>query len=171
MPGPRPTPDHVKQIRKTLRPDRARHQAVVEDGVVEPPVGLPLDAVLVWHELARPLSAGLLRPVDSAMFAQFSVMVAHCRQLWPFGEAPPASYIGQMRMLAQTFGCAGEASRVLARKRQPVEVNPFAKNGARAPKGSGGVKLLGTMLTETAGLAELRVSVTMRPFGANALWG
>jgi hypothetical protein len=107
---------------------------MVADGAVEPPEGLPLAAVLVWHEIAPALiSAGMLKPVDGAMFGQLCVGLAHLRQLWPMNEAPPASYVAQVRLLAQAFGCAGEASRVLARKRAAPEVNPFAQNGRRPP--------------------------------------
>ena len=88
--------------------------------------------MLVWTELAPALiAAGLLKPVDAPVFAQLCVGIAHLRQLWPLNEAPPASYIGQVRLLAQAFGCAGESSRVLARKRQEPDVNPFLRNGRR----------------------------------------
>jgi hypothetical protein len=121
----------VKVLRNTLRSDRARHQVVVDDGVVEPPLGLPLEAGLVWSELAPSLIAsGLLRAIDAGAFGQYCVLTAHLRQLWPINEAPPASYIGQWRLLGELFGVVGEKSRVLARKRQ-AEANPFARNGKR----------------------------------------
>jgi hypothetical protein len=123
----------VKRLRHTLRRDRERHQVDVAEGAIEPPEDLPLEGALVWGELAPTLTAaGMLKPVDAAVFAQFAVMTAHLRQLWVLNQAAPASYISQWRALATLFGCAGEASRVLGRKRPEPAANPFANNGIKS---------------------------------------
>jgi hypothetical protein len=136
MPSPLPLPDHVKAIRGTLRPCRVREHIEIADGTVEPPVDLPLEAVVIWHELAPALiAAGLLKPTDAGAFGQYCVLTANLRALWPLNEAAPASHLAQWRQLGELFGVMGAKSRVLGPKRQ-VEANPFARNGRRPPSDS-----------------------------------
>jgi phage terminase small subunit len=110
-----------------------RERIEVDDGAVMPPPDLPLAAAVVWAEIAPPLiAAGMLKPVDAGAFAEFCVLSSHLRQLWPSGEAAPASQIGQWRLLAEAFGLLGAKSRVLGHKRAATP-NPFDRNGLRKP--------------------------------------
>lgn len=97
---------------------------------------MPDVALEIWDRLApQALAMGTLKPADTLLFGQLCVMASHLRKSWELGEAAPAAYIAQIRVLAEGFGLAGEKSRVMAFAPKQSASNPFSRNGRR-PEGA-----------------------------------
>ena len=125
MPRPRkPTKLHVVQgtLRATRHRDRQDEPEVIQL-LGGPPEAWPIQAKLLWAELADHVPAGVARKADRVMFETLLRLVAKMRE---GPESMTPALAAQIRTACAVFGMTpADRSRVSAP--QPPEENPFAK--------------------------------------------
>lgn len=125
MPRPRkPTKLHLVQgtLRATRHADRANEPEIIEP-LGGPPEGWPIDAKLLWAELADLIPPGVAGKNDRLVFELLCRLVG-CMRVGTEGLTPALAT--QVRMACAVFGMTpADRSRVAASR--PPERNPFAK--------------------------------------------
>ena len=135
--GRKPEPPAIKWDRGTFQPSRddGKTEIIVPGDPPMMPDYLTPEAELVWQEeIGRVMQAGVTE-IDSSLFARYCSLEALIRKAFRLGgEAPPAAYLTTQRQMAELLGIAGRKSRVGkgAGNGNPVEGNPFSRNGSRA---------------------------------------
>lgn len=132
-PGPKPLPPHVKAARGTAQPCRDTYRPLeTPEGAVTPPPGMPLEALVIWDDLAPvAIALGTLKPADAYAFAQLCNMTAAIQSTWRGGPPAPAAYVAQWRLMLELFGLAGAKSRLVTEATAKHD-NPFLRNGRPA---------------------------------------
>ncbi len=125
MPRPRkPTKLHVVQgtLRATRHRDRQLEPEIIEP-LGSPPEAWPIEAKLLWAELADILPPGVATKSDRLAFELLCRLVG-CMRVGP--EGLTAALAGQIRAACASFGMTpSDRSRVTGAR--PPEQNPFAK--------------------------------------------
>ncbi len=125
MPRPRkPTKLHVIQgtLRTTRHRDRENEPEVIEP-LGGPPEAWPIQAKLLWAELADLLPPFVATKADRIMFELLLRLVAQMRE---GPESMTPSLAAQIRYACSSFGMTPESRSRVSTPRLP-EVNPFSQ--------------------------------------------
>lgn len=133
MPARR-TPNHLKALKGTDRPDRMRDEPdfPVVEGAPDPPDWLiGPEAVKEWKEKVALLSsAGVLTEASLAVLGHYCNMHASAVQKWRANMAPHAAELTQLRLMATEFGFTPASQSKAGGGGKGKERNPFKALGA-----------------------------------------
>lgn len=128
------TPEALKVIGGTARPDRPPPPSVELPAVLETPPApdwMPnAHAVKEWDRLAPILVANkLLTEGGLSAFGTLCALHGKLVQLWSAGESPTGHMLAQYRALINDFGLTPVAQGKVRQVVREPESNPFARNG------------------------------------------
>lgn len=133
--GPKPQTAVTKAKRGTLRRDRDGEGPVSLVATGDPPTMpdyLQPEAEEVWlEEISRVMTSGGITELDSSLFATYCSTEALVRKAFKQQQAPPASYLTELRRMRELLGIAGPRVRTGSNNGKAQDSNPFAKNGRR----------------------------------------
>lgn len=133
--GPKPQTLETKARRGTLRKDRDGAGPISIVAAGDPPTMpdyLQPDAEEVWiEEISRVMISGGITELDSSLFATYCSTEALVRKAFKQGQAPPSSYLTELRRMRELLGIAGPRVRIGKANGKTSSDNPFAKNGRR----------------------------------------
>ncbi|MCW2365559.1 hypothetical protein M2341_001006 [Sphingobium sp. B7D2B] len=126
--GPKKKSAEVKKATGTFRPSRDNPKFLITDNSPPKlPAYLSPEAQQVWREeFNRVVQAGTI-DADSSLFARYCALESLARRDFLKGEYPKATYVVELRKLAEALGIGGVPSR--AQRGTPSEddnKNPFA---------------------------------------------
>lgn len=127
MPARR-TPNHLKALKGTDRPDRMRDEPefpAVQDAP-EPDWLIGPEAAAEWKDKTKLLAdAGVLTEASLTILGHYCNMHASALRKWRAGMEPTAAEMTQLRLMATEFGFTPASKSKAGGGNRPGEANPF----------------------------------------------